>query len=131
MLTPDDERFETYLKQFRPLAPDALPIKKRESALWRYWVFGMWSAGAAAAIILGVISFRIVLHRVSGPRNPQSVSVNAPMRPLTMRDANTLLATASSYKVALDEMGFHRQRSTVPQDKQSALEVLAKEKIKL
>jgi hypothetical protein len=47
-----------------------------------------------------------------------------------MRDANTLLATAPSYKMALDEMAFHR-RSTVPKDKQSAVEVLAKERIKL
>ena len=130
MSTPDDERFETYLKQFRPLVPDALPIHKREHALPRFWGFGIWSAVTVAVIILGVISFRMILNRV-GPRNPESVSVNAPMRPLTMRNANTLLATAPSYKVALDEMAFHRQRSTVPKDKQSAVEVLAKEKIKL
>jgi hypothetical protein len=61
----------------------------------------------------------------------QSVTVNAPMQPLTMRDANALLATAPSYKAALDELAFHRQRSTVAKGKQSGLAVLAKEKIKL
>jgi hypothetical protein len=62
---------------------------------------------------------------------PQSGTVNVPMQPLTMRDANALLATAPSYKAALDEMAFHHQPSTVPKDKQSGLAVLAKEKIKL
>ena len=132
MSTPDDERFEIYLKQFRPLFPHALPITKREREFPRFWVFGTWSASAAAAIILGVVSFRVILSRFPGrPKNPQSVSMNAPMQPLTMRYANSLLATAPSYKAALDEMAFHRERSTVPKDKQSAIAVLEKEKIKL
>ncbi len=132
MPTPDDDRFETFLKQFRPLVPDALPINKRERAFPSHWALGMWSAGAAAVIILGMVSFRIVHSRGSERSlNSESVSVNTPMQPLTMRDANALLATAPSYKAALDKMAFHRQRSTVPKDKQSALAVLAKEKIKL
>ena len=131
MPTPDDERFETYVKQFRPLVPDALPIPKRERAFSRYRVLGIWGAGAAAAIILGLIGFRIRHRQPESHNNPQSASVNAPAQTLTMRDANSKLATASSYKAALDEMAFHRQRSAVPQDKQSAVAVLAKEKIKL
>jgi len=130
--SPDDERFETYLKQFQPLVPDALPINKCERVLPRHWVFGMWSAGAAAVILLCVISLRTILSRVSGwGGNPQSVSVNQSIQPLTMRDANSILSTAPSYKAALDKMAFQRQRSTVPKDKQSAVTVLAKEKIKL
>jgi hypothetical protein len=128
--TSDDERFERYLKQFHPLVPDALPIKRRERALSRHWV-GIRNAGAVAVIIFGVISFRIIHNRVSGrPASPQSLGVSAPMQ-LTMRDANSLLAGAQSYKAALDGMAFHRQGSTVPKDKQSAVAVLAKEKIKL
>ena len=130
MPTADDERFETYLKQFRPLVPDALAVNNREHASPRYGVLAIW--GAAAVIILGTVSFRIVHSRGSaGARNPESVAVNVPMHPLTMRDANALLATAPSYKAALDKMAFPRQSSTVPKDKQSALAVLAKEKIKL
>ena len=131
MPTSDDERFEKYLKQFHPLVPDALPIKRRERALPWHWV-GIRSAGTVALIIFGVISFRIIHNRVSGrPASPQSLGVSAPMQSLTMRDANSLLAGAPSYKAALDGMAFHRQGSTVPKDKQSAVAVLAKEKIKL
>lgn len=132
MQTPDDERFETYLKQFRPLLPDALPTTTRERALPRRWVFAIWSLGAAAVLILGVIGVRMIPSQVSEPRgNPQTVSVASPMQPLTMRDANSLLATAPSYKAVLDEMAFHPRPSTVPNDQQSAVAVLSKEKIKL
>ena len=132
MPTPDDERFENYLKQFRPLLPDALPVSVPERSWRRYWVFGIWSAGAAAVIILGLIGFRVIPRRVPDrPGNPQPVSVTSPLRPLTMRDANSLLASAPSYKAVLDEMAFHPRGSTVPKDKQSAVAVLSKEKIKL
>ncbi len=132
MPTPDDEKFETYLKQFRPLLPDALPATTRQRTLPRHWVFAIWSAGAAAVIILGVISFRVIPSRVpQRPAKPQPVSVTSAMGPLTMRNANSLLATAPSYKAVLDEMAFHPQHSTVPHDQQSAVAVLSKEKIKL
>jgi hypothetical protein len=127
--TPDDEQFETYLKQFRPLLPDALPTTTRERALPRSWTFAILGAGVAAVLILGVIGIRMIPSRVSG--NPQPVSVASPMQPLTMRDANSLLATAPSYKTVLNEMAFHPRPSTVPNDQQSAVAVLSKEKIKL
>jgi hypothetical protein len=128
--TPDDERFETYLKQFRPLLPDALPTSTPERSLGGNWVFGIWSAGAAAVIILGVIGFRAIFP-TSKPENPPPTTVNSPIQPLTMRDANSLLASAPSYKSALDEMAFHPEHSIVPKDQQSAVAVLSKEKIKL
>lgn len=132
MATPDDERFERYLKQFRPLLPDALPISRPERPWRRHWVFGRWTAGAAVVIILGLIVFRVIPRRVpAGPGNPQPVSLTSPMRPLTMHDANSLLASAPSYKTLLDEMAFHPQHSTVLKDQQSAVAVLSKEKIKL
>src|SRR3974390_3016480 len=109
--TPDDERFETYLKQFQPLLPKALPINERARTLSRYWVFGIWSAGVTAMIILSVISVRIILRPVSRPGKPMSVTVNSPMPPLSMHHANSLLATAPSYQAALEEMAFHPQRS--------------------
>ena len=132
MQTPDDERFETYLKQFRPLLPDALPATTRDRALRHRWVFAIWSAGGAAVIILGVIGFRMIPSRVpERPGSSHSVSVTSPAHPLTMRDANSLLATAPSVKAVLDEMAFHPRPSTVPNDQQSAVAVLSKEKIKL
>ena len=131
MLTPDDERFEKYLKEFRPIIPDALPQNPRERRWPRYRILGIWSVSAATAIILAVITVRIFLHRDSGPRTRQAVNLNVAMGPLTMHDANVALSAAPSYKAALDEMAFHPQRSTVPNNKQSALAVLSKEKIKL
>lgn len=132
MPIPDDEQFETYLKQFRPLLPEALPTAPRERALPRHWILAIWSGGAAAVIILGVISFRVIPSRVAvRPGNPEPASVTSPMRPLTMHDANSLLAAAPSYKAVLDEMAFHPRHSTVPKDEQSAVSVLSKEKIKL
>ena len=131
MPTLDDERYERYLKQFHPLIPDALPINKQARQWPSYWVFARWSTGIATAIILGVIGFRLLPNRVSGPSRPESVRVNAPMEPLTMRAANSRLATAPSYQAALEELAFHPRHSRVPKDKQSAVEVLAKEKSKL
>lgn len=130
MQTPEDERFEKYLQQFRPLVPDALP-EERERALPRKLVLAIWSAAAAAVVILGVISLQLILNRVPAPHNQQSVSVNSPLPPLTMRDANSLLTKATSYKAALNEMAFNPQHSAVPSNKQSAIAILAKEKIRL
>jgi hypothetical protein len=128
----EDERFEAYLTQFRPLFPDALPTVRRERAIRRHWALAAWSAGIAGTIVLGVVSFRIASSRAREETgNPQSVSVRAPIQPLTMRNANALLSAAPSYKAALDEMAFHHPNSTVARDKQSALAVLAKEKIRL
>jgi hypothetical protein len=131
VLTPDDEQFEKYLKEFRPIIPDALPLNTRERPWPRYRILGIWSAAAATAIILALITVRTFLHRDSGPRTPQAVNLNVATGPLTMHDANVALAAAPSYKTVLDEMAFHPQRSTVPNNKQSALAVLSKEKIKL
>lgn len=132
MPTSDDERFESYLKQFHPLVPDALPVGKSEGAFSRQWALRMWAVSAATVIVLSVLSFRLVHRGVpGGSMNPEPVGVIVPMQPLTMRDANALLAGAPSYQAALDNLAFHHWSSTVPKDKQSALAVLAKEKIKL
>jgi hypothetical protein len=85
-----------------------------------------------AMLILGVVSFHIVKSVIAHKgNNPASVEVVLPRQPLTMRDANALLATAPSYKAAVDSMAFHNQGSIIPKNKQSTLAVLAKEKIKL
>jgi hypothetical protein len=56
---------------------------------------------------------------------------HAPSEPLTMRSANAWLATAPSFKAAVDDLAFRSQVSPVPQGKQSAVAVLSKEKIRL
>lgn len=132
MLDPDDERFETYLKQFRPLMPDEFPVSEMKPAPRPHSVPVVWAVGGVVAMaILGVATVRVLNHRVTGESNHSAkVKLLAPT-PLTMRRADALLATAPSYKAVMNELAFPPKSSTVPNDKQSALAVLGKEKIKL
>ena len=127
----DDKRFEKYLKQFRPLAPDGLPVEIRPAPR-RHLILAVWAVGAVAMVIFGVAILRIREHRVPDQPN-QSVSVKlaAPTPSLTMRNANDLLATAPSYKAVMNELAFLKKSSIISKDKTSALAVLSKEKIKL
>jgi hypothetical protein len=133
--TLDDDRFEAYLKTFRPIVPDALPSRANTQRSWRRMLLRS-AVAAAAAVIFGVVGFNIVFNvvksRVTEQRsNSASLELTSPKRPLTMQDANELLARAPSYKSAIDNLVFPRQGSVVPKDKQSAIAVLGKEKIKL
>ena len=131
MPTLDDDRFEAYLRQFQPVVPDGLPVKERSNGRWRHWV-QISLAGATAIVILGSVTFRIIKHRVAQkPGNPISVEMIEPTHPLRIADANTLLATAPSYRSAMQELAFRPEGSTFPKNKHSALAALAKEKIKL
>jgi hypothetical protein len=53
------------------------------------------------------------------------------LEPLTMRSANAWLATAPSFKAAVDDLAFRSQTSPLPQGTQSAVAVLSKEKSRL
>ena len=132
MPDPNDERFKTYLKQFRPLVPDALPVNQMRPAPRGHIVLTIWAVGGIVVmVIVGVASLRIMDHRVTGEStHSASVEFLAPTQ-LTMRGANGLLATAPSYKAVMNELAFPPQTSIVPKDKQSALAVLGKERIKL
>jgi hypothetical protein len=131
---PDDEQFEVYLKQFRPLIPDPLPTEERGQMSRRSSALRAWIAAAAAILILGAITLFIRSNRVAAP-NTASDSVSAeeavPLQPLTMRNANALLTTAPSFKTAVDKIAFRSQTPLLPKGKQSAVAVLGKEKIKL
>lgn len=131
MPTLDDDRFETYLKTFRPIVPDALPLNATKQKSWRRLLLRS-ALAAAAVVILGVISFHVVNSRANEKRsNSASLEVASSKRPLTMRQANELLARAPSYKSAMDNLAFRSQGSVIPNDKHSAIAVLGKEKIKL
>lgn len=127
----DDEHFEAYLKEFRPLVPDVLPQPIQRSSPPRSagWV---WAVGFATVTVLAAISLQIFSSRIGQQGTaPASVKAVNPMQPLTIRNANAILAAAPSYNEAFERMSFHNQNSTIPKDKQSALAILAKEKIKL
>lgn len=121
----DDEQFESYLKEFRPLAPESLQIVKQPNRARRPLVVTMWAVACAASLLLAFLWWR-------GPRptepasTPQAVSSQS----LTIGRANSLLVHAPSLKEAFDELSFQPQPASQPQGKQSALAVLSKDNIK-
>jgi hypothetical protein len=131
--TPDDERFEIYLKQFHPLVPDPMPTEGRGQASRRSFVLRAWFAAVAAILIVAAIGLHIRSNRVAAPNTDiEAASPKVvPLQPLTMRSANALLATAPSFKAVVDGLAFRSESLTLPKGEQSALAVLGKEKIKL
>ena len=131
MLIPDEERFEAYLKQFTPLAPEPLLIERHVRATRRSFALAAW-AGAAVAIV--VVAFFALHSRAGRPRSGQAMEslsrteqlVRA--QPLTIRSANALLAPAPSFKAAFDEIAFQPQAAPASKDQRSALAELAKER---
>ena len=133
MPTPEDEKFECYLKAFRPLTPDPLPADGLVRAPQRWQALRLWGAVAAALLMIGIaglLSSVRYLPQNHTARNPPLVGWFAPV-PLTLRTANASLASAPSYKAAFDHLAFRSQSSKLPEGKQSAIAVLAKEKVKL
>lgn len=122
----DDEQFESYLREFRTLAPESLQGEKRPNRAQRPFVWMVWAAACAASLLLAFLLW----HR---PKLPQST--NAPQlagsQTLTLGRANALLDHAPSFKEAFDELSFQPQPASQPEGKQSALAALGKENIKL
>jgi hypothetical protein len=130
---PDDERFEAYLKQFRPLVPDPLPRGEpgrpsRHSLVLRAWL------AAVAILLIAAIGLRIRSNRVAAPETGSDAAIaerSIPPLRLTMRSANALLATAPSYKAAVDTLAFQPREAPLAPGQISAITVLRKERIKL
>ena len=134
MQTPDDEQFEAYLKRFHPIAPEPIPALRVGDASRRSVSVGAWLAAVAAILLIGMVVLHFRSNRVVVPNTASNVAIaegHAPSEPLTMRRANTWLATAPSFKAAIDDLAFRSQPSPLPQGKQSAVAVLSKEKIRL
>lgn len=135
MQTPDDEKFEMYLKRFAPIAPEPIPAFRSGYASRRSFRLSAWvTALAAMLIVIGTA----ILHDRGGrtvvPNMAQHVTSargGELLGPLTMRRANKWLAAASSFKTAIDDMAFRSEAESIPEGQQSAIAVLGKEKIKL
>jgi len=128
---PDDERFEQYLKGFRPIAPLPLPIKRNGWATRRAVVM---TALAAAVLVVAAVMLRSRLEpNQSSEREsrPAAAEQLANSQPLTIRAANAMLAQAPSAKAAIDSVVWQSQKTPLPQGKRSALAELSKEKTKL
>ena len=133
MTNLDDEPLEAYLKRFRPLAPEPLPLKASTHRTPRAAV--LWAATIAAmAVFLGAVALHIYTKRVRVTEDPGNVGSPIPLmggQPLTMRSANALMAKATSYKALVDDMAFRWQAMPLPNGKCSAVAALGKEKVKL
>jgi hypothetical protein len=131
--TLDDEQFERYLKQFRPLDPEPLAAKARARVTRRPSTF-VW-AGAFASLIVAValaVHFRAKpTPSLDGANRATAVEKVMTWEPLTVGNANALLAESSSVKAALDGVAFHSQSTQLRKGERSALDVLSKEKTKL
>ena len=122
----DDEKFEQYLKEFRPLAPESLQIAKQPTRVRRRFTYLAWAAACAAIFLLAFL----IWNRPK-PAPPASGTRLAPSQPLTTGRANALLARAPSLKEAFDDLSFQPQPASQPEGKQSALAALGKENFKL
>ena len=130
MLIHDDEQFEKYLKEFRPLAPAALPDEKKRSAS------RIVALVAAAAALLGIVVFTFSLRTNHDSPSRDIARADSDERllnrqPLTIHSANALLLSAPSFEVAIDEVVSPPQPTPLPKDKHSAIAVLSKQRTKL
>jgi hypothetical protein len=131
----DDERFERYLKGFRPVAASRLAIK---GSWWRSRRATVMATLAVAATILAVAAVMlrsrrelIEAQRAGGSAAVEQVEQLANAQPLTIHSANAMLAQAPSAKAAIDSLAFQSQKTSIPQGQRSALAELGKERNKL
>lgn len=129
-LNPRDKQFEAYLKTFRPLAAGPLHTNYGRNTRRTFSLAGFALVAATVLLVTGlVIHSRHRQDRLTQTR--QRLATNRPLSttlPLTIRNANALLATSSSFKAAVDEMTFQPRPAPISKDKLSALAVLSKEK---
>ena len=134
MRTPDDEQFEAYLKRFHAIAPEPIPTISVGRTSRYSLSLGAWLAAVAALLVIGGLVLQIRTNRVVVSKMSSDAAFRnrlASSELLTMRSANALLATAPSFKAAVDGLAFRPKTSLLPQGKQSAIAVLSKEKIRL
>jgi hypothetical protein len=130
---PDDKRFEGYLKQFRPVAPEALHTSKPGRRL-RLSVF----APSAVAVMVVLIAAVLITgprlrstHDAEGIGGLTAVGELGEAQRLTIGSVNALLGRASSVNAAVDQLAHQPLITSLPKGRQSALAVLSKEDTKL
>jgi len=130
----DDEKFESFLREYRPRALEPLHIEQQERTRRRQFVFGSLVAAAAAALVVAMFTISNPSRWTHLPKDteaPASAEQLINQQPLTIGKANALLARAPSVKAAVDQMAFKSQTTQLSKGKHSALAVLSQENIKL
>lgn len=134
MPIPDVERFEAYLKRFRPIAAGPLPSVRHRRAAQRWFVFAGWAATTVAFLVMTMLVVRPHRERAPSTHTTQTLTAvdqvkNLP--PLTLGRANELLAHAQSFRAVIDRLAFQSQALPLAKGTHSALAILSKENIKL
>lgn len=127
----DNERFEAYLKRFRPVPASPLRFDRTRGLRRRLLV--AFAAVLAVFTVAGVLILQNQRRRVIVPFNvvtSKEVEHVGAGRPLTIWSANELLAHASSYSEALDGLASGPRSIQLPGNTESALRVLGKEDFK-
>lgn len=128
----DDERFEEYLKGFRPVAPLSLPLNGSGWRSRRATVIATLAVAAAILVVAAVmLRSRRGLIESEKAGGFAAVEQLANAQPLTIHSANAMLAQAPSAKAAIDSLPFQSQKTPIPQGQRSALAELGKETNKL
>lgn len=144
MLDHEDQQLEERLKKFRPLAAEPLPVARNVRTRSKRLMLAMCMAAAVATVVVAAVIARQQYNQPTGiqhkikrvdvkvkPVDLAKVMPPASGRPLTIKNANELLARAPSVKAALDELAFQPSPVRLPEGTQSALAVLGEEDFKL
>lgn len=129
MPIPDDEQFEGYLREFRPLTADPLLPERRRGRSRRVFVFVAFGGLCAGAILLALLAVR---HIPASNRSKTGGGVQtsalklASQQPLTIGRADVLIARARSFQAAVDQVSFEPSAAPQSDDEESAFSVLSK-----
>jgi hypothetical protein len=133
----NDGQFKEYLQQFRPLDSEPLRMNAPARAVSRRFRFGVWAA-VTACFIAGFFLLESLPQRFVRPDSTiiskTTSDATLPLEeipPLTLGNANALLARSPSAKSAFDDIAFQPWLVHRPIGLQSALAILEKEKMKL
>ena len=119
----DDERLESFLRQFRPRAPRPLRIEERPAR--REYAFGLIAATVAVALVAAVLVISSRPNHTSPPdRAPTGGNTRPAPEPLTLGRANALLMEAPSISAAVDSLAVESGRTHLPKGTHSALAML-------
>lgn len=127
-MNADDDNFEIYLRQFRPRAPEPLPLVSHTRPARRALALGLCVAATVLSVALLSTNWSSQPSRSSTNALHWSSSQTTDFHPLTIRKANELLARAPSLKAAMEELMLDSQRTNLPKG-QSAFATLSKEDI--
>jgi negative regulator of sigma E activity len=128
MANLDDEQFKSYLKSFRPVAPEPLPVERHLGRAGRLFALTVTAAVSLAAVVLVAVLLFRARHRL--PAANEQVAMQ-PLESSNPSQIGTPILTklALDDQEAFDEFMNEKVRTQFPpmNSEGSALRILAKE----